>query len=506
MPQKNFIDSSAPRSDNSTMTSDRVHELPLILIHALENIVGSKNVMTRRSETLVYDCDGLTLHKALPGAVVFVSSTEEVSRVVKACCAANHPYLARGAGTGLSGGAAALNHAIVIEMARMNHILEINAVERYAIVEPGVINADVTKACSSYGLHFAPDPSSQNACTIGGNVAENSGGPHTLKHGVTTNHILGLEVVMPDGDVLTFGDPTRGAQGYDLAGLFTGSEGTFGIATKIWCKLTPNPEAVKTLLAIFPSIDSASRSVSGIIAAGIIPAALELIDKNIIRAVESWLHLGFPPDANAILLIELDGLRDGLEALAESVSAVCRKNGCLSVRSARDNSERLLLWKARKQAFGAIGRISPSFYVQDGVIPRTRLPEVLVKIEASGIKHGLQMANVFHAGDGNLHPLILFDERDPRQVARAMDCNIEVLEAVIAVGGMLSGEHGIGLEKLEFMPRVFSENDMDGMRKIRNVFDPLHLCNPGKVVPTRRCLEVKGRVAPSIPFGVRRAT
>jgi glycolate oxidase len=488
-----------------TSTSQTNAAPPESLIQALRSIVGGKNVITSAEEAAVYDCDGLTFHKALPGAIVFVQTTAEVAAVVKACAAANYPYLARGAGTGLSGGALALNAAIVIELARMNRILEVNVAERYAVVEPGVVNLHVTKACAAHGLHYAPDPSSQGSCTIGGNVAENSGGPHTLKRGVTTNHVLGLEVVLPDGEIVTFGGPVAGAPGYDLVGLFNGSEGTFGIITKIWCRLTPNPEAVKTLLAVFPTVDAAGRAVSGIIAAGIIPAALELIDKTVIQAVENWLHLGFPLDAGAVLLIELDGLRDGLDDLAERISAVCRENECLSVRAARDNAERLLLWKARKQAFGAVGRISPSYYVQDGVIPRTRLPEVLAKINASGAKHGLKTANVFHAGDGNLHPLIFFDERDPKQVQAALDCCTDVLTAVVEAGGMLSGEHGIGIEKLAFMPKVFSEADLDGMRKLREVFDPKFLCNPGKAIPSRGCYEVKGHRPPALAFGTRRA-
>jgi glycolate oxidase len=484
-----------PQATSATSTS--------ALLSALRSAVGDKNVLTARDELAVYDCDGLTFHKALPGAVVFVHSTEQVSAVVKACNAAGAPFLARGAGTGLSGGALALNGAVVIETARMNRILELNAEEQYAVVEPGVINLNVTKACTAHNLHFAPDPSSQGACTIGGNVAENSGGPHTLKRGVTTNHVLGLEVVLPNGEVAVFGGPVAGVPGYDLTGLFIGSEGTFGIATKIWCRLTPNPEAVKTLLAVFPTIDAASHAVSNTIAAGIIPAALELIDNAIIQAVESWLHLGFPLDAGAVLLIELDGLHDGLDDLAEQIGVICRGAGALSFRAARDNAERLLLWKARKQAFGAVGRISPCYYVQDGVIPRTKLPQVLASISASGRKFGLKTANVFHAGDGNLHPLIFFDERKPEEVQAALDCCAEVLSAVIDAGGMLSGEHGIGIEKLEFMPRVFSEDDMEGMRKIRAVFDPKGLCNAGKAIPARRCWEVRGH-QPGLAFGTRR--
>ena len=475
--------------------------VPSGLLEALRSAVGAQNVVTQRDELFVFECDGLTLDRATPGALVYVHSTAEVVACVKACAAAGHPFVARGAGTGLSGGAVACGGMVVIELARMNRILELDFENRIALVEPGAINLHVTKACASQGLHYAPDPSSQGACTVGGNVAENSGGPHTLKYGVTVNHVLGLEVVLPAGEVVTLGGPLSASSrlpGYDLVGLFVGSEGTFGIATKVWVKLTPVPEAVKTLLAVFPSIEAASRGVSQIIAQGILPAALELIDRTVIRAVEAWLHLGFPLDAGAVLLIELDGLADGLDLLAERVMAACSACGCLEVRLARDEAERLLLWKARKQAFGAIGRISPSYYVQDGVIPRSKLPEVLGKIEASGRKYGLATANVFHAGDGNLHPLILFDERKPEEVEKALACNAEVLEAVIAAGGMLSGEHGIGIEKLAFMPRVFTEDDLEGMRRIRDVFDPRRLSNPGKAIPERGCWEVKGHRPPTL--------
>ncbi|MCW8130316.1 MAG: FAD-binding protein [Planctomycetota bacterium] len=478
------------------------------LLDALRAAVGPQNVVTSHDELFVYECDGLTLDKSTPGAVVYVHSTLEVAAVVKACAAAGFPFVARGAGTGLSGGAIALGGMVVIELARMNRVIEIDYENRVACVEPGVINLNLTKACSARGLHYAPDPSSQGSCTVGGNVAENSGGPHTLKYGVTVNHVLGLEVVLPTGDIVTLGGPLGGLgplPGYDLVGLFVGSEGTFGIATKAWVKLTPTPEAVRTLLAVFPSIEAASHGVSTIVSHGIVPAALELIDKTIIRAVEEWLHLGFPLDAGAVLLIELDGLRDGLDLLAGRVMECCRTCGCLDVRAAKDDKERLLLWKARKQAFGAVGRISPSYYVQDGVIPRSKLPEVLGKIEASGRKHGLTTANVFHAGDGNLHPLILFDERVPEQIAHALACNDEVLSAVVEAGGMLSGEHGIGIEKLAFMPRVFGEADMEAMRKVRAVFDPQALSNPGKAVPMRACMEVKGHRPPAVRPPMRKA-
>ncbi|MBI1846888.1 MAG: FAD-binding protein [Candidatus Rokubacteria bacterium] len=474
----------------------------------LAAIVGAGGVLSDPDELLVYESDGLTLFRALADFVVFPTSAEQVSAVVKLANREELPFVARGAGTGLSGGCLPAEGGIVLSLMRMNRVLEVDYENRVACVEPGVINLNLTKACAQRGLHYAPDPSSQGSCTIGGNVAENSGGPHTLKYGVTVNHVLGLEVVLPNGETVTLGGPLGALgklPGYDLVGLFVGSEGTFGIATKVWVKLTPVPETVKTLLAIFPSIEAASRGVSRIVAHGIVPAALELIDKTIIRAVEEWLHLGFPLDAGAVLLIELDGLRDGLDLIAGRVMECCRECGCLDVRAAKDEKERLLLWKARKQAFGAVGRISPSYYVQDGVIPRSKLPEVLAKIEASGRKHGLTTANVFHAGDGNLHPLILFDERKPEQIEEALACNEEVLCAVIEAGGMLSGEHGIGIEKLAFMPRVFSEDDMDAMRKVRAVFDPQTLSNPGKAVPARKCFEVRGHEPPALRPPMRKA-
>ncbi|MCY3023093.1 MAG: FAD-binding protein [Planctomycetota bacterium] len=473
------------------------------LLDALRKAVGADNVIADPDELLTYDCDGLTVHKALPGAVVFVHSTEEVQAAVRACSAAGHPFLARGAGTGLSGGTIAFDSAVVIELARMNRILEIAIADRYACVEAGALNLSLTKACTPSGYHFAADPSSQGSCTIGGNVAENAGGPHTLKYGVTANHLLGLDVVLPGGELVHFGGPPAGAPGYDLCGLFAGSEGTFGIATKIWVKLTPNPEAVKTQLAVFSSVDAATRTVSGIIAAGIIPAALEMMDQPLIRALEEWQHFGFPLDAGAVLIIELDGLRDGLEPLSDRVAAICREHGCLDLRTARDDAERVNLWKARKQVFGAIGRLSPSFYVQDGVIPRSKLPDLLATILAKAREYGLRAANVAHAGDGSLHPVILFDDREPHGSEKALACTSEIMLAVVAAGGMLSGEHGIGIEKLDFMTRVFSEDDLDAMRRVREVFDPRQLCNPGKAVPARRGGEPG--VQPRLPFGVTQA-
>jgi glycolate oxidase len=458
------------------------------LLQELAAVVAPSPVLSAPDDMLVYECDGHTLDKAPPRAVVFPTSADQVAAIVKLANRYNVPFVARGAGTGLSGGALALDGGIVIEMCRMNRILEIDYVNQCAVVEPGLVNLHLSLAVSDAGFYYAPDPSSQASCTIGGNVAENSGGPHTLKYGVTTNHVLGLEVVLPSGDIVHFGGPILDTPGYDLTGLFVGSEGTFGIATKITVRLMRKPEAWKTILAVFQSVADASNAVSGIIGAGIVPAALEMMDNLTIQAVEAATGAGLPLDAGAVLLIELDGIAAGMREDADRIAGVCQQAGCTDLRLAKDEAERALLWKGRKQAFGSIGRLSPNYYTHDGVIPRTRLPEALQRLQHIGSKYGLRIANVFHAGDGNLHPLVLYNEKNADELRRVLQAGEEILRTCVDLGGVLSGEHGIGLEKKTCMPWLFSEDDLEIMYHLRHVFNPRHLCNPGKVIPLRgRC-------------------
>jgi glycolate oxidase len=457
-------------------------------LQELTDIMAPSRILSAPDELLVYECDGHTLDKALPGAVVFPTSAEQVVKIVKLANTYGIPFVARGAGTGLSGGALALDGGIVIEMCRMNKILEIDYVNQRAVVEPGLVNLHLSLAVSEAGYYYAPDPSSQGSCTIGGNVAENSGGPHTLKYGVTTNHVLGLEVVLPNGEVVHLGGPVLDTPGYDLAGLFVGSEGTFGIVTKVTVRLLRKPEAWKTILAVFATVEEASNAVSGIIGAGFIPAALEMMDNLTIQAVEAATGAGLPLDAGAVLLIELDGITDGMDEDAARIAEVCQQHGCRYTRVARDEAERALLWKGRKQAFGSIGRLSPNYYTHDGVIPRTRLPQALQRIQALGEKYRLRIANVFHAGDGNLHPLVLYNEKDADELTRVLQAGEEILRTCVDLGGVLSGEHGIGLEKQNCMPWLFTDDDLEVMRRLRQVFNPQQLCNPGKVIPLRgRC-------------------
>jgi glycolate oxidase len=463
------------------------------LLQELAAIVAPSPVLSAPEDMLVYECDGHTLDKAPPSAVVFPTSAEQVAAIVKLANRHGLPFVARGAGTGLSGGALALDGGLVIEMSRMNKILELDYVNQRAVVEPGLVNLHLSLAVADAGYYYAPDPSSQGACTIGGNVAENSGGPHTLKYGVTTNHVLGLEVVLPNGEVVHLGRPTLDTPGYDLTGLFVGSEGTFGIVTKVTVRLTRQPEAWKTVLAVFGTVDEACNAVSGIIGAGIIPAALEMMDNLTIQAVEASIGAGLPLDAGAVLLIELDGIADGMEEDATRITEVCQHHGCRDVRVAQDEAERALLWKGRKQAFGSIGRLSPNYYTHDGVIPRTRLPEALQRLQGIGQKYGLRIANVFHAGDGNLHPLVLYNEKDADELQRVLQAGEEILRTCVDLGGVLSGEHGIGLEKKGYMSWLFTDDDLDVMYRVRQVFNPQQLCNPGKVIPARgscRCGEV----------------
>jgi glycolate dehydrogenase FAD-linked subunit len=462
-----------------------------VIIAALQGLVGTANLLTKPEEKLVYECDGLTMFKAMPEVVVFPTSTSQVAEVVRLADREQIPFVARGGGTGLSGGALAVDGGMMIALTKLNRILEIDLDNQRAVVQPGVVNLWITQAVSAHGYHYAPDPSSQQACTIGGNVAENSGGPHTLKYGVTTNHVLGLEVVLPDGRIIETGGPAEDYPGYDLTGILVGSEGTLGIVTKVIVRLMRKPEAVKTLLAVFESMDDASNAVSDVIGQGIVPAAIEMMDQLALEAVEAYIHAGYPTDAGGVLLIELDGLRDGMEEIAGQIVEIARKHNAREVRVARDDRERELLWLGRKRAFGAMGRISPSYYVQDGVIPRTRLPAVLRHIRDISARYAIRIANVFHAGDGNLHPLLLYDERDPDQRQRVLKASTEILRVCAEVGGSLSGEHGIGIEKREDMPLVFTELDLAAMQYVRTVFNPQHLCNPGKVFPTPgRCVEL----------------
>jgi glycolate oxidase len=414
------------------------------------------------------------------------------------------PFVARGGGTGLSGGALAVDGGLMIALTKLNRILEIDLDNLRVVVEPGVVNLWITQAVSAQGYYYAPDPSSQQACTIGGNVAENSGGPHTLKYGVTTNHVLGLEVVLPDGRIIDTGGPAEDYPGYDLTGILVGSEGTLGIVTKVIVRLLRQSEAVKTLMAVFETMDDASNAVSDVIGRGIVPAAVEMMDQLALEAVEAYIHAGYPTDAGGVLLIELDGLQDGMEEVVAQIVDIAHQHHAREVRLARDDRERELLWLGRKRAFGAMGRISPSYYVQDGVIPRTRLPEVLQRIRDISERYDIRIANVFHAGDGNLHPLLLFDERDADQRDRVLKASAEILRVCAEVGGSLSGEHGVGIEKREDMPLVFSQQDMAAMQKVRTVFNPQNLCNPGKIFPTPgRCVELGPPVAEKVIDGVR---
>jgi glycolate oxidase len=459
------------------------------LIAGLKSIAGERSVLWRDYDLMLYEYDG-SIDKARPSAVIMPSSSEQVSEIVKLCNRHRVPFTARGAGTGLSGGCLPEHDSVLLVFSKMNRILEIDAENMRAVVEPGVVNLHLSDRTADLGLYFVPDPSSQKACTIGGNVGENSGGPHTLIYGVTTNHVLGLEVVLPDGEIINIGGKALDAPGYDLVGMFVGSEGTLGIVTKITVKLTPLPEAVKTLLADFETVADASTAVSDIIESGVVPAALEMMDNLSIRAVERSVHAGYPTDAGAVLLIEVEGLRETVSDLVESAASVCRRNNARQVRIAGDGKERNLLWAGRKGAFGAMGRLSPDYYVMDGVVPRNRLPEVLAGIEAVSQKYGLRIANVFHAGDGNLHPLVLWNSDHPGEELKVRDAGVEVLDIVARVGGALTGEHGIGVEKRDMMGLFFSEDDITTMSWLKQALDPDEICNPGKLFPTPgRCIK-----------------
>ncbi|MEO8727487.1 MAG: FAD-linked oxidase C-terminal domain-containing protein [Acidobacteriaceae bacterium] len=463
----------------------------------LKHVVGDDGVLFRPEELLLYEYDG-SIERGAPECVVFPRTTDEVSHIVRLAHRHDMKIVPRGAGTGLSGGSIARNGGIVLAFARMNRIVELDIENERAVVQPGVVNLDLTHAAEKHGYYFAPDPSSQKACTIGGNVAENSGGPHTLSLGVTVNHVTGMTVVLPDqvGSVLRLGSKCAQTPGYDLTGFFTGSEGTLGIVTEIIVKLIRLPEKTATLLAIFDTIESAGETVEAITREGITPAALEMLDGWMLRTVEAATHAGYPLDSGAVLLIELEGLSEAVEEQADAVARVCASSGAREVRRAKDEREQALLWAGRKNAFGAIGRVAPSYYVQDGVIPRTKIAATLRKIEAVSKQHELVIGNIFHAGDGNLHPLILFDVRDPVQTQHAIAAGNEILEFCISVGGSITGEHGVGMEKQDLMCRLFSTQDLIVMRMLRDAFNPAGALNPNKLLPsTKSCRELSG-IAP----------
>jgi glycolate oxidase subunit GlcD len=454
------------------------------LIDELREIVGPESVLARPEELLVYECDGLPQHKHPPRAVVFPASTEDTSLVLQTLTRRGVSFAPRGAGTGLSGGALAINRGVIIELARMRKILAIDRENRTAVVQTGLVNAQLSRAVAPFGLYYVPDPSSQPSCTIGGNIAENAGGIHCLKYGTTTDHVVGARVVLSDGSIVDLGGHLPG---YDLLGVFVGSEGTFGIATEATVRLTRVPPAVRTLLADFADVNDASRAVSAIIAAGILPAALEMMDNEIIRAVEASIFTaGLPVDAGAVLLVELDGVEAGIDGDAEQVDEILRAHAARSVHRATDETERKKLWAARKGAFGAVGRLSPDIMIQDAVVPRSRLPEVLAETYRISAQYKLKLANVFHAGDGNLHPLICFDLRRGDDLERVRQAGREIMEICVRAGGSITGEHGVGLDKSGYLPLIFSEDDMTAMLQVRAAFDESGLCNPGKIIPLPR--------------------
>ena len=456
------------------------------LLRELGKIVGESNIVFHPDDLLVYEYDG-SVDRGIPSMVVLPGNSDEVSRVVALAYQEGMPVAGRGSGTGLSGGAIAAPGGMQIALTRMNRILEVNTANRTAVVEPGVINLDLDNHVRKSGLRYAPDPSSQRACSLGGNIAENAGGPHCLAYGTTTNHVLGMEVVLEDGSMVNLGspidEPVREVPGYDLRGAFVGSEGTFGIATKIVVRLLPVPQTVKTILGAFADINDACTSVSSIIAQGIVPAALEMMDANTIRAVQATMDAGYPNDAGAVLLVELEGLDEEVEEDGNRVEAALWDTGAVQVSVAHQEEERVKLWLGRKTAFGAFGNIAPNMYLVDGVVPRTKLTQVLAEVGDIGRQYGIVIANVFHAGDGNLHPCILFDEREPGALERATEASGEILRVCIAAGGTLSGEHGVGLEKKEYMPLVFTGEDMAAMQRVRDSFAPKNRLNPGKIFP-----------------------
>jgi len=471
------------------------------LINELRAIVGAHYVLVEKEDVIVYEQDG-SIFQVMPEIVVVPGNVDEVAEVVKAAQRASVPIVPRGSGTGLAGGSVPAEGGIVLSLARLDRILKIDLQNRIAVVEPGVINLDVTKAVAQDGFFYAPDPSSQAACSVGGNVANNSGGPHTLAYGVTTNHVLGIEVVLDDGQIIWLGGEVPDTPGYDLCGVFVGSEGTMGIVTKVAVRLMQKRESVRTLLAIFDQMDAATQTVVDITAAGIIPAALEMMDRTTIEAIERGAPVGLPRDAEAVLIVEIEGLREHTERAVNLAQAICQRDGAREARVARDETERQLLWKGRKGAFGAMGALAPNYYVQDGVVPRSQLPEMMRRIAAISKQFNLRIANVFHAGDGNLHPNILFDMRTPGELDRVVEAGAATLRACIELGGSITGEHGIGIEKKAYIGLLFNEADLDAMARVRRVFDPDGRFNPAKIFPTPiTCGEIRRQPA-NIPAGL----
>jgi glycolate oxidase len=462
------------------------------ILEEFRSVVGERGLITGHEQLRTYECDCLTNFRVVPAAVLLPSSREQVQDVVRICHREHIPFVARGAGTGISGGALPVEGGVVISLTRLNRILEVDIANARIVVEPGVTNSRVTEQVAPHGYFYAPDPSSQSVCTIGGNVAENAGGAHCLKYGFTTTYVLGMEVVLPDGSLAHIGHQRLDEPGYDLTGVFVGSEGTLGIATKIILRIVKRPETVQTLLAAFQTTDEAGAAVSGIIAAGIIPAAIEMMDRLSVQAAEAAVHANYP-DCGGLLLVELDGPCVEVESLMEQVKSICASCGAWEIRLARSEAERMVIWKGRKAAFAAMGRISPNYIVQDGVIPRTALPQVLREIKRLSDTMGLLVANVFHAGDGNLHPIVLYDRRVPGQERLAEELAFEIVKLCVEAGGSITGEHGVGEEKKRFMSLMFAEPDLDTMQLVRCAFDPEHISNPGKIFPRPRfCVEKTG--------------
>jgi glycolate oxidase len=480
---------SAP-TEQTHQTQQRIGEVAA----QLRATLGDDAVIDDHLRLRTYECDGLAHYKVTPALVVLPEDTAGVAAVVRACAAAGVPFVARGSGTGLSGGALPHADGVLIVTSRMRRIIEIDRANQRAVVQPGVINLHVTREATPQGYYYAPDPSSQQVCSIGGNLAENSGGAHCLKYGFTVNHVTGAELVTPDGDVVRLGGKAPDPTGYDLLGVVVGSEGTLGIATEVTVRLVRLPETVRTLLAAFETTDDAGAATSAIIGAGVVPAAIEMMDALSIEAAEAAVHCDYPKGAGAVLVVELDGPAVEVQQQFADVERHCRDNGSFEIRIARDDAERALFWKGRKSAFAAVGRISPDYIVQDGVIPRTALPDVLRRIAELSSTSGVRVANVFHAGDGNLHPLVLFDESVPGEAEQAEEISGAILDICIELGGSITGEHGVGADKAKYMPRMFGDDDLDTMQLVRCAFDPDGLSNPGKVFPTPRlCGEVPGR-------------